>query len=46
MTVRRAIDRLVALGQFIRVSGKGTFVSEPKFRNFPALSLAGLKDQV
>jgi GntR family transcriptional regulator len=44
MTVRRAIDRLVTLGQLTRVSGKGTFVSEPKF-NFAALSLAGLRDQ-
>src|SRR5574341_189030 len=44
MTVRRALDRLVAAGSLYRVDGKGTFVSEPKV-SFRALSLAGLREQ-
>lgn len=44
MTVRRAIDRLVAAGMLYRANGKGTFVSEPKVK-FRALSLVGLREQ-
>ncbi len=44
MTVRKALDRLVAAGQLFRVDGKGTFVSEPKV-SFQALTLAGLREQ-
>lgn len=44
MTVRKAIDRLVAAGLIYKVDGKGTFVSEPKV-SFQALSLAGLREQ-
>ena len=44
MTVRRALDRLVSAGFLTRVSGKGTYVSEPKM-SFSALSLEGLREQ-